>query len=287
MYLKIEVTMNLALLVIGDLGSAGSISLKSILALKPNKIYILANESGRLWLKTNFDLKTDVFYIIDAKLIASGNHRPVLALRDYSQYRTQNFDILTALKWDLLHYIFENFPSVNEVLFSDLDIFWTNYPEKESLEVEFLHLKSQTVPEYKRKNWFCTGVMYWFRQDNTLSILKELSRLQTEKFLGGESMNDEVLFNSFYNSLGIRVDSLQQDEYLNGVDIFKLLISNRKRFLKIKCYHANYVTGLDNKFFLLNLVKSKLLYNSYTIVLVLKYFFFATKLKISRSLNFI
>jgi len=272
--------MNLALLVIGDLGSAGSISLKSILALKPNKIYILANESGKLWLKKNFDLKDDVFYIIDVKLITAGKHNPVLGLRDYSQYRTQNFDILTAMKWDLLHYIFENFPSVNQVLFSDLDIYWTNYPEKESLEVKSLHLKSQTVPENKRNNWFCTGIMYWFRQDNTLSILKKLSRLQAEKFLGGESMNDEVLFNSFYNSLGVRVDSLEQDEYLNGVDIFKLLISKRKRFLKIKCFHANYVTGLDNKFFLLNLVKSKFLCSSYSIVLVLKYVFFVTKLKI-------
>lgn len=277
--------MNFALLVIGDLGIAGIISLKSILALKPDKIYILTNESGKLWLEKNFDLNNEVFFSIDTELIATDNFRPVLGLRDYSQYRTQDFDILTALKWELLHYIFENFLDVHDVLFSDLDIFWTNYPDKESLDAKTLDLKSQTVPEYKRKNWFCTGVMYWYRQDHTLSILKELSNLQIEKILVGNSMNDEVLFNNFYNSIGIRVKAFLQNEYLNGVDIFKLLVSDRKRFQEIKCYHANYVAGLDNKLFLLKLVQSKFMNDSYTISLVLKYLIFASKIKIFRKLN--
>ena len=248
---------SVCLLVIGDLGSAGEMSLSTIPKINPSRICVCSNPSGKKWLISNASEAVRALFCFHDGIAYEFKFTHLQNKTGYSEYRTSDFRMLTLLKWDLLIDSLQSHPETKAVAFSDLDVYWMNDPgiHVSRLESSKSLMFVQDDSSELRPAWCCTGVMFWKNTRESLTKLKELRRAHLEKISTGNLQDDEDTFNQVTSNNPGFMDfqRLPREEFLVGRHFKKLVFSARRNEL-IYCFHANYLTGLNRKFDSLNAV---------------------------------
>jgi hypothetical protein len=246
------------LLVIGELGEAGRNSLQSIQNLNPKRICIAANRAGSAWIRESIPLALAERMCFHPEVTDNFEFKEFEMKSEYSVYRSQDFRILTLLKWDLLIESMKLHTETNAVLFSDLDVYWVRDPEvvvSQLIESSSL-LYVQDDSSKARPSWCCTGVMFW-KNDLESIVEIEKARAQHKREIEiGRFQDDEDTFNQIISApyCTLRFERLSQEEFLVGRNFDKVVLISRIR-KKIYCFHANYLTGLDRKYKSLDAMK--------------------------------
>jgi hypothetical protein len=255
------VNASICLLVIGDLGSAGEVSLSTIPRVNPSRICITSNPSGKNWLMNNASDDLAKLFCFHDTLIGEFKFSHLQKKNTYSEYRTGDFRMLTLMKWDLLIDSLQTHPETKVVAFSDLDVYWMNDPDihVSRLENAKTLMYVQDDASELRPTWCCTGVMFWKNTKESLIKLYELREAQLEKISSGNLQDDEDTFNQVTskNPGFMDFERLPKEEFLVGRH-FKKLVFLASRTEPIYCFHANYLTGLNRKFESLNAVNGLL-----------------------------
>jgi hypothetical protein len=251
------VNASICLLVIGDLGSAGEVSLSTIPRVNPSRICISSNPSGKNWLMNHASDDLAKLFCFHDTIIGEFKFPHLQKKTAYSEYRTGDFRMLTLMKWDLLINSLQTHPETKVVAFSDLDVYWMNDPEihVSRLENTKTLMYVQDDASELRPTWCCTGVMFWKNTKESLIKLNELREAHLEKISSGNLQDDEDTFNQVTskNPGFMDFERLPKDEFLVGRH-FKKLVFSSSRTEPIYCFHANYLTGLNRKFDSLNAV---------------------------------
>lgn len=250
--------MIIAILVIGNLGETGEISIKSLMKLEPERVCVVSNNSGKDWLNSLNLLNNELLCFHRIKENCVDINNVILSLEHYSSYRTLNFDLLTSLKWHLILEVITGHTDTHRVLYSDLDIYWRKRPSEEIIYDLSENIWVQYTPSNLRKNWFCTGIMSWSNSANTKVALNKLVYNQNYSFNSGNPANDEVTFNQSYDTLPIEIKKMPTKEYLIGKEFNKIFIAHFIYFPNLVCFHANYIIGNDLKAKILRIVKIRL-----------------------------
>jgi hypothetical protein len=243
------------LLVIGELGEAGRVSLQSIQNLNPKRICIAANSAGSAWIREFIPPALAGRMCFHPGVTNNFEFKEFELKSEYSVYRSQDFRILTLLKWDLLIESMKFHTETSTVLFSDLDIYWVRDPEvvvNHLIESSSL-LYVQNDSSKARPFWCCTGVMFWKNDIDSITQIEEARALHKNQIKIGRFQDDEDTFNQIISvsDCTLQFERLSQEEFLVGRNFGKVVLNSRIRN-KIYCFHANYLTGLDRKFKSLN-----------------------------------
>jgi hypothetical protein len=247
------------LLVIGDLGSVGKLSLSSLQEINPSRICVTSNPSGKKWLLsiTPECLMSKICF--HDSVAEKFEFKYLQEKSSYSEYRSKDFRILTLLKWDLLIASLENHPESKAVLFSDLDVYWMDDPDifLSHLEASRSLMFVQDDASELRPSWCCTGVMFWKNTQNSLVMLKKLREIHQERIEKGFLQDDEDTFNRYISEFpnSLEFERLPKEQFLVGRHFKVLLFSGKATDTKY-CFHANYLTGLNQKFDSLDAVDS-------------------------------
>lgn len=248
---------SVCLLVIGDLGSAGEMSLSTLPKINSFRICVCSNLSGKKWLTSHAPDEVKALFCFHDRIVGDFKFAHLQDKTGYSEYRTSDFRMLTLLKWDLLIDSMQSHPETKAVAFSDLDVYWMNDPgiHVSRLESSKSLMFVQDDSSELRPAWCCTGVMFWKNTRDSLTKLKELRRAHLEKISTGNLQDDEDTFNQVTSNNPGFMDfqRLPREEFLVGRHFKKLLFPGR-RTEPIYCFHANYLTGLNRKFDSLNAV---------------------------------
>ena len=250
--------MKAAILVIGNLGQSGEISLRSLIELEPKRVCVVANNSGRDWLNNLDWLYQSVMCFHEIEQNSINRIDRIFSLNDYSEYRTLNFDLLTILKWHLLLDIFAKHRDTHRVLYSDLDVYWNSKPSKNLVLDQSDNVWIQYTPNSLRWNWYCTGIMSWSNTTNNKLALKKLIQAQDYSFKSETPRNDEVTFNHYKDKLPINIKKLSTKKYLVGREFNKVFFAYSLYFPNLICFHANYFTGEHLKAKILKILKIRL-----------------------------
>lgn len=244
------------MLSIGEINPSAVISIRSFLALKPvNKVCLGVNKLSTTLLSTSLtieeygqlclhDLSRD--FRTHAKLELDNFSK-------YQQYHSRNFAEITLGKWLLIKHVFREHSS-NYILFSDLDVFWK---KQENLRIRIasgVQILTQDGWYPSKGDWFCTGIMFWERTEQTQNILDTLMETQIASIEKGKSNNDEIIFNNlFLNTNRIhQTSTLPRYEFLVGYHVLNLrFINTRKLLNRCLAFHANSVEGENLKLQLL------------------------------------
>jgi hypothetical protein len=250
--------MKLALLVIGNLGKTGEISLNSVMKLAPERVCVLTNNSGKNWLNTLDWLVNESICFHTFKQSRSSSSTNVLSFTDYSNYRTTNFDLLTSLKWHLILDVMKKHKETKRVLYTDLDIYWHTKLSEEIFLDQSCDVWVQYTPEQIRTQWFCTGIMSWPNSSNSMLALEKLIDFQNLSFESEIPANDEIIFNNCYENLEIKIKKLPVKKYLVGKEFNKVFIAPHFFFPNLTCFHANYFVGNSLKAEILKVISVRL-----------------------------
>ena len=245
------------LLVIGDLGDAGALSLRSLEVVNSVRICVAANSVGKDWLLSTASNSIKDLLCFHPGVTENFEYKSLEIKREYSEYRSKDFRLLTLLKWDLLIDILYSHPDTEVVLFSDLDIYWMSDPHKHvsRLQASKSLMFVQNDSSDLRPLWCCTGVMFWKNTQDSIKFLRMLRERHQTRIASGNLQDDEDTFNQFVSESPCLLDfeRLPADEFLVGRHFRKLLSTKDARDTPC-CFHANYLTGLDRKFNSLNAV---------------------------------
>jgi len=251
------VNASICLLVIGDLGSAGEVSLSTLPRVNPSRICISSNPSGKNWLMNHASDDLATLFCFHDKVVEEFKFSHLQKKTGYSEYRTGDFRMLTLMKWDLLIDSLQTHPETKVVAFSDLDVYWMNDPDihVSRLENAKTLMYVQDDASELRPTWCCTGVMFWRNTKESLVKLNELREAHLEKISVGNLQDDEDTFNQVTskNPEFMDFERLPKEEFLVGRHFMKLISSTRRNDV-VYCFHANYLTGLNRKFDSLNAV---------------------------------
>jgi hypothetical protein len=255
------VNASVCLLVIGDLGSAGEMSLSTLPKINSSRICVCSNPSGKKWLTSHAPDEVKALLCFHDTISDDFKFTHLQKKTEYSEYRTSDFRMLTLLKWDLLIDSMQSHPETKAVAFSDLDVYWINDPgiHVARLESSKSLMFVQDDSSELRPAWCCTGVMFWKNTKESLVKLNELHDFHLEQISTGNLQDDEDTFNQVTSNNPGFMDfqRLPREEFLVGRHFNKLIFS-AKRFGVVYCFHANYLTGLNRKFDSLNAVSRHL-----------------------------
>jgi hypothetical protein len=248
---------NICLLVIGDLGETGKLSLSTIMNVNPKKICVAANPAGTKWIENNTPQALRDRICMHNSLLENFEYKQFDLKSEYSEYRSSDFRILTLLKWDLISDSMKHHQGSATILFSDLDVYWFKDPSFtiDEMKSSKSDLYIQNDASDKRPQWCCTGVMFWRNSISSLSSISELRSWQKRKIEEGNLQDDEDTFNQFLveSSNPIAFTRLPESEYIVGRNFAKMFLARNYRNQKV-CFHANYLTGLTRKFRILSSV---------------------------------
>ena len=242
---------SVCLLVIGDLGSAGKLSISTLERINPSRICIASNPSGKKWLLSVTSESLVSKFCFHDDIAEKFEFEHVQKKSSYSEYRSKDFRILTLLKWDLLFDSLHSHPESKAVLFSDLDVYWMDDPDifLSRLEASTSLMYVQDDASELRPSWCCTGVMFWKNSAKSQVMIKQLREIHQDRINNGCLQDDEDTFNQyvreFPNSLAF--ERLPKEQFLVGRHFKKILFPSETRDPKF-CFHANYLTGLNRKF---------------------------------------
>lgn len=268
--------LSVCILVIGDLGKTGSLSLNTLVNIDLNRLCVLANESGKRWLHENIPSELKSKLCFHDEPLEEFEFKHVVLKENYSEYRSMDFRILTLLKWDLLRSSMRIHPGTEMLFFTDLDVYWFRDPKplmKSISETEH-NLYIQDDSSKSRPLWCCTGVMFWKNNSYSQVKLEELHSLHRHQIEAGHLQDDEDTFNQFITSSTkeISFSRLSQNEFVVGRNFGKIILNRSLRERTI-CFHANYLTGLDRKEKSLSAVHKLHTLGTYPILEMLRFYF--------------
>ena len=254
-----------ALLVIGDLGEMGSLSLKSITDLGYQNIHVMADQPGKEWIVNQaeqmrlfpklYDLPNDIAYRLSQ-----------FDTDYYSEFGNSKFFQLMYLKWILIVEVLKVTPKGCFVVFSDLDVLWSNLIE-DGLEYYFSNSRVNMAGQLdwntksiESENYLCPGIMIWKNSDSSITMVEDIRAFHETKLLDDKNFPDDKAINSW-----MRIDKnhekitfLSPNEFIIGHRLIALLAETSNFRLKnFKAFHANYCLGAVRKRFrikMLNLV---------------------------------
>ncbi len=229
--------MKFCILVIGNPGKVGFISLQSILNLQPTRICVLSDNQGRKWIESNF-FTSEPFCFHDRLL----EFAPEFRNGAFSQFGTDIFGMITCLKYRIILDFFHSHKEEEHVIFSDLDVFWTKPLPETYLNSNF-SLMCQADWDRNGKNRFCTGIILVKRSG--ISLVNEILQFQLSHFSIGQFINDEKAMNRFVFSKGIT-------KAIGLLDKNRIVIGHRWRNAishsgEIEAFHANYMFGKEKE----------------------------------------
>jgi hypothetical protein len=163
--------------------TSAKLSIQSMLSLAMRlnfKIYVVADFSGRTWIVENFGHSEFFEFIsIEKKDIPEKlRHRFTEAtLINYSKFGTDKMKLLTPLKWIGLIHIFKGNENLKIIIYSDIDVIWTDFPFSEVeflIKSNYLALIQDDTPNHSRR-YYCTGIQMWKASKQNAKVLKLLS----------------------------------------------------------------------------------------------------------------
>lgn len=249
------------MLSIGEINPSAVISIRSFLALKPvNKVCLGVNKLSTTLLSTSLTIE-EYGQLCLHDLSRDFRTHAKLELDNFSKYQkyhSRDFAKITLGKWLLIKHVFMEHSS-NYILFSDLDVFWKR---QENLRIRIasgVQVLTQDGWYPSKGDWFCTGIMFWERTEQTQNILDALMETQIASFQKGKSNNDEIIFNNLFRNTNRihQTSTLPRYEFLVGYHVLNLRFINTKKLLnRCLAFHANSVEGENLKLQLLRTATS-------------------------------
>jgi len=251
--------INVSLLIIGNLGESGKISLQSIIDLSPKRICYAADEAGESWTKTIIDVHKSpntkfCRHTIDNSTLDSLG---IGQIESHRIFGTSDFIKITPLKWLIISQVIEKHKDIDLVVFSDLDVIWFNFFTEYFQAQEGVMAQNDFRPITNEK-YYCTGIMYWFPTTISKELCNKLFKFQINKILQGDLIPDEPTFNQYLKKANLlyNVKPLPKDYFLIGHRAKSLLRSKNRVLRDASAFHANYFVGDFQKKVVLNSIAS-------------------------------
>lgn len=259
-------------LIVGDPGYLGRLSLLSMFDCSPSRVCALVDNLGSAWidkLEQDFSVKVCKHHI-------SENHSWVLenmeSELDYENFGSSKFFRLMFLKWIILQECMQENLEGGYLIYSDLDVLWVR--TLKYLLSEF----SNSLADFALQNdsskfrqFFCPGIMIWKKSDgakNTLINIKEYhyNALQVDPYLPDDkAINRWLLEGKNLSTMFV----LPRQQFVIGHRIYQLLLESAGfKLSNIVAFHANYSIGPKEKILKIQAV-TKSLQNNYS-----RYFYF-------------
>jgi hypothetical protein len=249
--------IHFALLVIGDLGEMGNLSLKSITDLGYQNIHVMADQPGKEWIINQaeqirlfpklYDLPNDIAYRL------SQFHTD-----NYSEFGNSKFFQLMYLKWILIVEVLKATPKGCFVVFSDLDVLWSNSIE-DGLENYFSNSRVNMAGQLdwntksiESKKYLCPGIMIWKNSNSSISMIEDIRGFHEIKLLKDKDFPDDKAINSWMqiDQNHEKIIFLSPHEFIIGHRLIALLAeTSHFRLKNFKAFHANYCLGAVRKRF--------------------------------------
>jgi hypothetical protein len=238
-------------LVIGDPGRLGFLSLQSMFSTHPVKICALVDSLGSFWID-KFEADTDAHI---CKHQIQPEHTWVLAdsLSEltYESFGSPKFFRLMYLKWVILQECIKENSHGRYLIFSDLDVVWfqklQNYlHDFDSSSAKFALQDDST----NARNYFCPGIMIWKKTIEAQISLNMIQDFHYNELTTNPFLPDDKAINKW-----LALDQNDKDLYvlprhgfIIGHRIYKLLLGvSGYQFSRLIAFHANYSIGSAEK----------------------------------------
>ena len=250
--------INFVILVIGNLGNSGEISLKSMLCLNPKRICYLADQKGESWLVNTLKKNNTNIKILCSHKLNKTHYEQLSINQDLKNryFGQEGFIRITPLKWLVINQSLSKHDKEKFIVFSDLDILWFQSPK-------IIHLKKIQIQddswELTKKQHYCTGIMIWPNTAISKKITKQIYMFQRNQIMKGVLLPDEPAFNTFIYKFNITnlIFPLNKNSFIIGHRVKTLLRKEKRILYAATAYHANYFAGNYQKKIVLKTVLSK------------------------------
>jgi hypothetical protein len=250
--------INFVILVIGNLGTSGEISLKSMLSLNPKRICYLADQKGESWLVETLNQNNANIKILCSHKVNKTHYEQLSINQDLQSryFGQEDFIRITPLKWLVINQSLVKHNKEKFIVFSDLDVLW---------------LKSQIISNSKKiqiqddsweltgKQHYCTGIMVWPNSDSSIKMTRQIYLFQRNLIIQGNLLPDEPAFNTFINKYDNTnlIAPLNKDIFIIGHRAKAILKKDKGVLDAATAYHANYFVGNYQKKIVLKTVLSR------------------------------
>jgi hypothetical protein len=244
------------------MGKSGDISIQSILVLQPFRVCCLVDPAGEKWLLEQLckqDLQRVCIHRISSRYLSEleiAHKTPT-----HQSFGSETFVRLTPLKWIAISEVMTLHEDFDVALFSDLDVYWRNIDFDLDIDKEYPLIFAQNDSwQSSGSVHYCTGIMFWLRNEQSLAIAKELYEFQSKMITSNELIPDEPAFNKFFSS-NLRshmVKYLDKSNYIIGHRSLMILLTRKSKVIKARAFHANYILGDIRKWIVLLSIRSKL-----------------------------
>lgn len=253
-------------LIVGDPGYLGRLSILSIFECSPSRVCALVDDLGNSWIdKLEHDFPVNV-----CRHLISEKHSWVLAnfdsKLDYEIFGSSKFFRLMFLKWIVLQECMQEDHKGNYLIFSDLDVLWiknlnsclsdfANSPARFALQDD-----SSTLRQF-----FCPGIMIWKTSPAAKRTLSEIQNYHYKALMENPHLPDDKAINRWLLE-GSNMGSmfvLPNREFVIGHRIYQLLLeSSGFKLSKLVAFHANYSIGSSEKILKIQAVRKSLRINT-------------------------
>ena len=249
---------NFVILAIGNLGTSGEISLKSMLSLKPKRICYLADQKGESWLVETINQNKANSKILCPHKVNKTYYKQLRINHNLqsSYFGQDDFIKITPLKWLVINQSLAQHEKEKFIVFSDLDVLWF---KPEGLDKPKKIQIQDDSWESNKKLHYCTGIMVWPNSTRSIKITSQIYRFQRDQIMKGNLLPDEPAFNTFINKFNIMnlITPLNKDNFIIGHRVTALLRKEKTILDAATAYHANYFVGNYQKGIVLKTVLSR------------------------------
>ncbi len=244
-------TTNFVVLIIGNLGKSGELSLKSMLKLNPNRLCYHSDEVGQKWVNSvmiKYKLNKNLLCKHKIKQNTYDELKIDNKINKHRKFGQESFIRLTPLKWLLISQTLIKHKDEKYAVFSDLDVIWFNLPNFNSIKQNTINIQNDFRPK-SSKPYYCTGIMLWPQTIQSINDAKNLYAFQKLLISSGKLIPDEPAFNLYIKDTTFKskVTALNKNEYVIGHKTRKILKGSEKSLHRIIAYHANYFSGDKQK----------------------------------------
>jgi hypothetical protein len=249
---------NFVILAIGNLGTSGEISLKSMLSLKPKRICYLADQKGESWLVETLNRNNANSKILCQHKVNKTYYKQLKINRNLQSryFGQEDFIRITPLKWLVINQSLVKHRKEKFIVFSDLDVLWLKPPKINNSKKIQIQDDSWKLT---RKQHYCTGIMVWPNSTSSKKMTKQIYTFQRNLIIQGNLIPDEPAFNGFinqYNTTNL-ITPLNKDSFIIGHRAMALLRKEKGVLDAATAYHANYFVGNYQKEIVLKTVLSR------------------------------
>jgi hypothetical protein len=250
--------INFVILAIGNLGTSGEISLKSILSLNPKRICYLADQKGESWLVETLNRNNTNIKILCSHKVNKIHYEQLKINQDLQSryFGQEDFIRITPLKWLIINQSLVKHNKEKLIVFSDLDVLWLK--SQEIKNPKKIQIQDDSW-ELTKKQHYCTGIMVWPNSTSSKKITKQIYTFQRNLIIQGNLIPDEPAFNGFinqYNATNL-ITPLNKDIFIIGHRVIALLRKEKGILDAATAYHANYFIGNYQKKIVLKTILSR------------------------------